>query len=526
MDAAPAILVVGRRPAVVTVACELLAAAAVLPLLAAVAASLRAADAGYAHWWGSPAGWEILGRTVALAALAATLAVAAAWALATAAAALPPRLANAAALLSCLPLLLPSSLLGTAWIAALGRQGVLAPLLPAGLDLYSLPAAAAALALRYFGLAVVPLVRRRARLAGTWPAEQVFGVSRTRLAWLRLRAAARPAAVAWLLVALFAMNDHILPDMLQVPTYGMQVLIRVQAHLDPPGAAALAVPMGAVATAMLAAALLLLRRRGATAGAPAGSTVLQPRTLRWQLAAGAAAGAILAAALAVPVVVLACRAGSLDALGQAWRQARDEAVRTLALAAVAAVVCTLLAAALGGHWARCRREQRFSAVPIVLLNLTVPASLLGIGVIELTGRWPLTAVRDTTGPLAAACVVRFLPVLTLLFYAAWRSEGDGPLLAARLHGVGPWRSAVRVLWPARRAGLLAGLVLCALLVATELELSVLLAAAGASTLGVRLQSMIHTAPAWMFSALAVDVLLAAAPAILLLGLLAARWRGR
>jgi iron(III) transport system permease protein len=180
----------------------------------------------------------------------------------------------------------------------------------------------------------------------------------------------------------------------------------------------------------------------------------------------------------------------------------------------------VLAAVITGGWlARLRQGER-SLGALVLLNLTVPPSLLGIGVIELTNHWPLELVRDTAGPLVLAYVARFLPVAGLVLYLAWRDESQLPAQAAAVHGVGPARTLLYVHWPARRGAIATAALLCMLLAGTELEVSTLLAPPGGATLGVRLATLLHTAGDSLVSALALDILALAAPLMaLVVGLL-------
>ncbi|HUS91925.1 MAG TPA: hypothetical protein VM695_08745 [Phycisphaerae bacterium] len=507
-------------------AAEILSVLALLPLLVALACPLLAtgADGGYAQWWGTSRGYLALGRTVRLAALAATFALVPAWILVAGAAHLPRRWRGAAAWLACLPMLVPSSLLATAWIVALGREGAVTRAVQAvvgdvGLSVYSLPAAAVVVALRYFGLAALVLTQARRQLEAGWPARRVFRLPHARaFVHLTLRPATRATAVAWLLVLLFAMNDHIIPGMFLISTYGTQVLIQYAALLDTSGAAALAAPMAVVGAAAVAVALWGGGRawsgldRPAAAHRPPGRLV--PRVL------GAAASvAVLAVALAVPVGVLAQRAGSWRALGEALAAARDQAWQTLLVSSAAGGLCMVVAAVLASRWVQAARRGARTAAPLVLLNLTVPPSLLAIGMIHLSQTPAGAAVRDTPWPLILGYVVRFLPVATLMLYALWRREPVEPVAAARVHGVSTWGTLRHVLWPKHRLTLLAAGLLAGLLAATELEMSVLLVPPGASTLGVRLYTLIHTAPEPVTSALALDILLLVGPAILLFGLL-------
>ncbi|MCK4625870.1 MAG: hypothetical protein KAV00_11200, partial [Phycisphaerae bacterium] len=77
-------------------------------------------------------------------------------------------------------------------------------------------------------------------------------------------------------------------------------------------------------------------------------------------------------------------------------------------------------------------------------------------------------------------------------------------------------------WPRRRASVLAVTVLCGLLIATELEMSILLAAPGEATLGIRLYTLIHTAPDSVVSALTLAILALVGPGIVLFMFLLAR----
>ena len=432
-----------------------------------------------------------------------------------------------AALLSCLPLLMPSSLLATAWIVALGRQGVITSALQAALGgsgwtVFSLSGAAGALALRYFGVAVLILTHHRPQQAGSWPVERAFCIPWPARAFhLYLGREIRPAAAAWLVVMLLCMNDHVLPDMLLQSTYGTQILIMYSALMDAAAAAAMAAPVGLVGVLLVAAALQIARATWIADDNPVTDRPAPAPAWSKALAATGAVG-ILALAMAAPAGVLIYRTPSWSALGEALYLARDQAWQTLRLSAAAGIATALLAAALTARWLSCQRSGRFSAAPLVMLNLVVPPSLIGMGAIELANHWPLSVLRDTSWPLVLAYVARFLPAAMLLLYIAWRNEPALPRQAARVHGASPWQIAARIQWPARRLSLAVAALLCMLLAATELDVSLLLSPPGGGTLGVRLATLIHTASDPVVSALALDILLLVAPAMALLIVLAMR----
>ena len=118
-----------------------------------------------------------------------------------------------------------------------------------------------------------------------------------------------------------------------------------------------------------------------------------------------------------------------------------------------------------------------------------------------------------------AYIVRFLPVATLGLYAMQKHAYCGRDAAGAVHGVKPWRRAIFIDWPRWREPVFAVTVLCALFIATELEMSILLAAPGQATLGIRLYTLIHTAPESMVSSLTLGIVCVIGPGVVLLGIL-------
>ena len=172
---------------------EILAALALLPPIAALVLSLGGSSPGenYARWWGTARGWETLWTTMQLGFLATVTALIAAWTMTTILVRSPSTWIWPLTFLTCAPLLIPSSTLGSAWIALAGRQGPLGGLLDyLGVSVYSFSAAAGALGMRYFGIAVAVLVCYQLGGSGSRAAEKIFAVPRWR-AFVRLRTSSR-----------------------------------------------------------------------------------------------------------------------------------------------------------------------------------------------------------------------------------------------------------------------------------------------------------------------------------------------
>lgn len=480
---------------------EAAAGLVLLPLAAALLLS-----GGYTQWWGSPRGWLILWDTWCFSGLVGLVAVAAGACVA--------RAGWAWTVAACVPLVLPASLVGTSWIVAWGRNTPWG----AQVNVFDWPIAAAVVGLRYAGLAGLILAAQR-RPRG--PAARVFVV---RWAWWRLgvRPILRPVLLAWLVVVMWSAAEPILPSMFLIHTYATQLLIQTNALLDPAGAVALAVPM-LLSGGVVAYALSPRRARWTWTSAVGSAFSDTPDGTRsW--GRGAVAFVVLAVTTGVPLVALIARVPSWGALVGAWRDAEPELKVTLFMAVTAAPCAAALGWAVAARWHRSIRRQEWTLAPWTLLIVLTPPTVLALGWTDLAGRWPLVGWRDTPGVLWLAYTARFAPVAAVVVLVAALRRSGTPDAAARVHGLGWWRRMQWVVWPARRRAVVTAAAVCALLVATELEMSLLLTPAGTNTVGVRLYTLIHTAPDAQVAAAALAILLTLIPPALLVGFVVLRRR--
>lgn len=465
--------------------------ALLLPLGAALSAAL-----GAERGWDELRVWSLLLDTVVFAGFSALVGVIAGYVVG--------RSGVGWAALACVPLAAPSSLLASAWIVALGRTGPLGD----WVTVFDKPVAAGAVGLRYVGIAALIFA---AHQAGSGPAARLYPLRRAWW-WLGIRPAIAPALAAFAVLFILCGADHIMPSMFLVHTYGTQVLIQYNALQDLPGTAALALPMLVPATVAVMVILWIVRPRRVTERNNPDKVSVWLGIL------------VLLVAVGVPMSAIVWRTGSWSAFADSFVQMRPEAIRTFRLAASGALVCTLIGWALASCWLHRRKADRWSPAPLALLNLAAPPSMLGLGLIDLSSRWPLSLLRDTQGLMVAAYAVRFAPLAALLLFVAGLRRSELPGIAARLYGVSWWGRMKHIHWPVWRGSLAAAVILCALLIATELETSLLLVPAGGGTVGIRLYTLIHTAPDQQVSAAAVAILVLLSPLIVLAGWLARRGR--
>jgi iron(III) transport system permease protein len=199
------------------------------------------------------------------------------------------------------------------------------------------------------------------------------------------------------------------------------------------------------------------------------------------------------------------RAASWTNLRDAWRESMPEVAHSVLLASLGAAATLVIAIPLAHAWVAAHSRRQLSSSPLVLLNLAVPGSLLALGIIALPApRW----LVNTDAGLIFGYAARFAAVASIVLFAGWSRSSPTGELAARVHRVSARDRFLRLTLPRRAPAVLTAFALAALLVAAELEISLILVRPGPTTLGVRLYTLIHTAPDHVVAALAVDVLIA------------------
>lgn len=504
---------------------ELAAVLLLAPMLAAMVRALSPGGGSFIRLAVSDV--PLLGRTLAFAAVGATVAAAVGLAVALLLTGATRGWRACVAGVTLLPWVMPSSLLATGWIMAMGRDGAITAALREawGVALptvYGFVPAASVTGLRYLGVAVVVLLLATANRSGSAAVAGTLGVRGWRRAWWLGVVPLGPAvAAAWLGVFVFVIGDPIMPGMLLNATYGTQILVQANALMDLRGAAAMAAPVAMLGVIAALLAWKLLR----IAMTDAGPLATKPRIVLPMLAL-----LVALSPLAIAAAGHVVRAQSLGNVIAAARAADEEIARTLVLAAAGAGASALVGALVAARWTQVRREGGWTLAPLIVMNLVLPPAILALGVMELLARPGLSGWRGGDVGLVATYAARFAPLATLMLAAAWSSDDAGSARVAAEAMVRPvTRRWLWLDWPRRAAAILAVATVVLLPVVGELEASVLLTPPGVTTLGVRLYTMIHTSPDAAVSSLAVAVLLMVVGVALTiggLGWLSARWRMR
>lgn len=457
--------------------------------------AVRAADGGLDRLLGTVASGrtlELLVRTaglaVAVTVTSVLLAVPMAWL--TVRTDLPGR--RAWAVLSALPLAIPTYIGAFAFVAALGPRGMVRDwLAPLGVEelpsIYGFPGAWLALTLFSYPYVLLTVRAALRRLDPSLEeASRTLGRGTRATFWHVTLPQLRPSITAGaLLVALYTLSDFGAVSLLRFDSFTRVIYVQYQASLDRSAAASLGLVLVALTVVVL---VVETRSRGQAAyhRLHAGGGRKPPVTPlgRWRWPAAAACAALVGVALVVPLGVVTYWLVRGLAAGEPLRLTATLVGHSLsasALGAVASVAAAwpvaVLAARHPGRLARL--VERASYAGYALPGVVVALSLV------FFGARVVPAIYQTRTMLVLAYVVLFLPQAVGAIRASLLQVNPSLEEASRLLG----RSKVATTWsvvlPLVRPGALAGSALVFLTCMKELPATLLLAPTGYQTLATQ-----------------------------------------
>ena len=435
--------------------------------------------------------WDLLVRTSVLETLLRTIYLAAGVTAATMAIALPVAWLTVRtdlpfrrvwAVLTVLPLVIPSYVGGLVAVAALGPKGLVQQMLegPFGVDrmpdIYGLPGATLVLALLSYPYVLLSI---RAALWTLDPALEEASRGLGNGAWATFRRVTlphlRPAiAAGGLLVALYTLSDFGAVSLLRFNSFTRVIFLQYETAFDRTLAAASSLVLVMVALVLL---VIEARARGrslyhrTSAGAARRTATLQLG--RWRWPALAFMGTVVAFALAAPMAVLGywlvrgVQAG--EPLGFVW-DAAASSLYVSALAAAATLVAALPVAMLTVRhpgWASAILER------ITYIGFALPGIVVALAFVYFGARY-VTPIYQTLGLLVLAYVLLFLPVAVGTLRASLLQINPHVEEAARSLGRPPLHVFVTVVLPMLRAAMLASAIGVFLVTMKELPATLIL----------------------------------------------------
>ena len=469
-------------PLVIWIPALAVAGAIALPI---VYLALRAADADPSDVWSlmtRQRTWETAGRSLALVSVTVvgSLALALPLAWLTVRTDLPYR--RLWAVLTAMPLVIPSYVMALVVVSALGPRGTVQGLLqaPFGVDrlpsIYGLAGASvviimvtypyALLTLRATMRRMSPTAEDASRTLGVGPWATFFRVTFPRL---------RPAlAAGGLIVGLYALSDFGAVSLLRFETFTWAIYLHYQSLFDRALAASLSLVLIGFAAVIFLGEIVA---RGRTPSEGAGSPPSKPPPLvalgRWRWPAlifVATVGSITLVMPAGALLHLLLRGSSAgEALTVPWRLATNSVL----VSSMAAIATTAAAIPVVVLMVRYRSLATSVLSRIASLGFALPGIVVAVALVFFTANY-LGRVYQTVWILLFAYVVLFFPIALGPVRSSLLQIGPHLEEAARTLGRAPVAALSSVTVPLLRPGIIAAIALVFLTAMKELPATLIL----------------------------------------------------
>ena len=395
------------------------------------------------------------------------------------------------AVLTAIPLAIPSYVMRLAFLACFGLRGTLQGLLaPLGVD--RLPSIGglfgAALVLTLVSYPYVSLAARAA-IQRTDPAmeESARLLGDRRMAVFRrvtLPVLVPAISSGALLAMLYALSDFGAVSLLQFDSLSRAIYLQYGASFDRSLAAILALVLVVITFVLTWGEIGLRARAGSYAGRPRRPPSTVPLG-RWRWPSVVFLAIVVGLALAVPVGTIGWWLVRGLAQGEALRLVMDVALDSFLLGGVSAIVAVALALVVA--LLAARYPSRFASIvgSATYAGYALPGIVVALAMVFLATR-TVPILYQTLFLLVAVYSVRFMPQAIGILRSGLGQLGRGVEEAGRTLGDGPARAFARLTLPALRPALVAGGALVFLTVVKELPLALLLAPIGFDTLATEI----------------------------------------
>ncbi len=464
---------------------------ALLPLVYLVIRALGAGETAF-DFLVRPRTIAVVGGTLALAALVGigTIAVGVPVAWLTTRTDLPGR--RTWAVLTAIPLALPSYVVGFAFIAFFGPRGALQGLLaPLGVD--RLPSIGglfgAVLVLTLVSFPYVSLATRAALLRVDPAMEEsgrLLGDRRmTVFRRITLPVVVPAIAAGTLLAVLYALSDFGAVSLLQFDSLSRAIYLQYGASFDRSLAAVLALVLVGL-TFAITWGEVRLRSRAGTYASPARRRPPSVVHLgRWRWPSIAFLTLVVGLALGIPVGTIAWWLVRGIGQDQALGIVGGVVVDTFLLGAMAAVLAVVLAIPVALLAARYRSRRSTFIESSTFAGYALPGIVVALSMVFLATR-TVPVLYQTLALLVMVYAIRFTPQAIGGLRSSLGTAGPRMEEAGRTLGDGPLRAFAMLTVPYLRPAIVAGAALVFLTVVKELPLALLLAPIGFETLATEI----------------------------------------
>lgn len=431
-----------------------------------------------------------------------------------------------------LPLCLPPYLLALAWFYLLGKRGLLAAVLGPGVGalssawLFSLWGNVFVLTSAYYPVTMVlvhtfvtaidPAVEEAGRLFLPW---------RTVLARIDLPLIAPGMVLGALFTCILSISELGVPLFLRYDVFTVQVFTQFAAFYDTRAAVLFSMPLLLLISALVLVERYYLRDRFvAVAGSRAGRVTIVPLgPLR--LPIGGLLGLFACLVVLLPIGALCLTARTPSALLAALQGSGWSMVHSLTDATVGATAITVLGFGLAYLIERSGKRRRQGLDSLLILLLTLPGTVLGVGLILLWNRATTAWLYGSLLIIVLGYVARYTALATRIQGMALRQVPTSYEEAARLAQVRWGTEVLRIHAPTLKHSLMASWVIAFIFCLRDLDTTMTIYPPGQETLPVRIYTLMANSPESVVAALALMLILMTLLALTAIGWLFASISG-
>lgn len=408
------------------------------------------------------------------------------------------------------PLFLPPYLLSISWTHILGKQGVLAFLLPVGdfssAFLFSLPGAAFVLGNTYYPLVMFISMAGFFGIDSSFEDEGLLNTNKVGL----FRAVHLPfissfLKAALLLIFILSLSEFGVPSFLGTSVYTVEILTQFSAFYDFQSATSHTIVLVVIAFLMVVISRKLLAKVSSEISETltlGDHRIFKLGKLRWLFFGLMTVFFIIF--VGMPIGILIVKSFPLQTYLQAFRLAGNSILHSLFWASIGATAIILFGFVFG--YARERLGWQF-VDSMTLFSFVIPGTVLGIGLIVLWNRgFPFYLIYNSILMVLFGYIARFTYLGENIIFAAVRQIPVSFEEAAILEG-GSWFTILRkIILPLSRPALITAWILGFVFSFGELSSTLLVYPPGNSTLPIKIFTISANSPESLSAALCVVML--------------------
>jgi iron(III) transport system permease protein len=294
------------------------------------------------------------------------------------------------------------------------------------------------------------------------------------------------------LVIIFVLGRYGVPSLLGFNTYPVEIFAQFSAFYDENVAIATALPLIAVVVILILAQRQLMLNRSYASITPSNESDNPISLSRFKYYTVAFLLTLFIISTLLPFARVLSHIGNVATIAATLAQYSSGIVITSSLAFLAAVISILIALPIGLHLAHYKSRAGWLLDVICWLPITIPGTIVGLGLINLGNFAPTVRNADSFGILLLLAYVGMFSAFSVRIFQAAYKQADSNIDEATAVDSCRWYQRLFYIdVPIHSGSLAASFIIVFVLTFGELNATVLLVPPGKETLAVTIDNLLH-----------------------------------